>query len=42
LGPGEQNTVSGSPVVGLQQLENSCETVGTLSWLAGSYLIIFS
>jgi hypothetical protein len=41
LGPGEQNAVSSLPVVGLQQLENSCETVGTLSWPAGSYLIIF-
>jgi len=42
LGPGEQNSVSRSPDVGLQQLENSCENVGTLSWLAGSYLIILS
>jgi len=41
LGPGEQNAVSSSPD-GLQQLENSCENVGTLSWPAGSYLIILS
>jgi len=31
LGPGEQNALSHSPDVGLQQLENSCENVGTLS-----------